>query len=121
MTKIQFLQIIAQAAFPYPVKVEHYYGSCYTVRSLPDDGSGYEKCYLWVDSLKGGRVSIKFKSFGMSYAFLNLKDRLETFISNAPQSTFFTDAATKVDIYLSRISRYGCGGMVLRLQCDKMW
>lgn len=119
MTRIQFLQIVAQAAFPYPVKVEHWYGSCYRVGLVPDDGSRYGGCYLWVDSLKGGRVSIKFKYFGMSYAFLNMKDRLETFVSNAPQGTLFTDAATKVDAYLSRTSSHG--GMVLRLQCDKMW
>lgn len=119
MTKIQFLQIVAQAAFPYPVKVEHRFNSCYWVRPVPDNGGGYGGCYLWVDPLKGGRVSIKFKYFGMSYAFLNMKDRLETFVSNAPQRTFFTDAATKVDAYLSRTSQHG--GMVLRLQCDKMW
>ena len=119
MTKIQFLQIVAQAAFPYPVKVDHWFDSCYKVRPIPDDGSGFGGCYLWVDLLKGGRVSIKFKYFGMSYAFLNMKDRLETFVSKAPQKTLFTDAATEVDAYLSRTSCQG--GMVLRLKCDKMW
>lgn len=115
MKKREFLQIIAQATFPGPVKVKSFYGGCYKVCRIHDDGL---VCYMWVDELGGGRVSIKFKYFPASYAFMTYEDRLRTFINTASQNVFFTDAATEVDTFFSKAWNKG---WVLRLRCDKQW
>ncbi len=73
---------------------------------------------VWVDTLKGGRVSIKVKHFRMKEAAEYVATKLYNNLLNMSGSV--VDAATKADTYKGFCARYSCG-YVARLRCDKHW
>lgn len=71
---------------------------------------------VWVDTLKGGRISVKLKPFidivrAQQYRYILEK--------NLMSMDYPVDAATKVDIYKCR--HYGgfVSGWAVRIKCDK--
>lgn len=119
MKKIEFLTDIAHSMWGKSAKVYsagngQKYIITYTVRM------GQRAVLLWIDTLKGGRVSIKIKGFRIDEAV-----RCAKALWNAvyySDKNYVLDAKAKADIYkssspsMSRISNY-----VARLRMDKVW
>jgi len=73
---------------------------------------------IWVDDLKGGRVSIKVKPFLTRESAQRCAEQLLENLREMPGS--FIDAATKADVYKVEYRGYICG-WAARLRCDKHW
>lgn len=73
---------------------------------------------VWVDDLKGGRVSIKVKPFFTRGSAQRYAEQLLENLREMPGSVI--DAATKADVYEAECRGYKCG-WAARLRCDKHW
>ena len=70
---------------------------------------------VWVDNLKGGRISVKLKPYTTFTGALKVGRELWT---NLLRMKYPVDAATKVDVYKCYCARWG-SGYAARLRCDK--
>lgn len=76
------------------------------------------KNLVWVDNLKGGRISVKIKPWSnCQVAYVNAKKLW----NNLMEMNYPVDAATKVDVYVCRTQGMydGYEGFAIRLRCDK--
>lgn len=116
MTKIEGINSLVKAI----------YGKNFTART-----AGCGQCYwvecqeltkgslIWVDCLKGGRVSIKIKFFKEPDRAKRVAKAMWNWLyyfSDIP-----VDAASKADTYTSYPSRFGGPLYAARLKCDKWW
>lgn len=107
MTKIEFLQNLLGGIVSASDCGQRYIWEHNGTRSI-----------VWVDTLKGGRISIKFKYFFSKEG----ADKAARFLWHRAMQTkgLVIDAATKADVYQGSCSRFPAG-WVARLRCDKVW
>ena len=74
-----------------------------------------DRYLVWVDNLKGGRMSVKLKPYiNYARALRVAKDLWVDFL----KMNYPVDAATKLDVYECRRGMSG-SGYAVRLRCDK--
>lgn len=117
MKKIEFLNRLMQWCYGPEVNVvASENGQQY---DLMRDGEHLRT--IWVDNLRGCRVSIKLKykdtPVGRAMA-QSVSDHMMDFLMS---NNFIVDAATKSDVYENYSSRGGCWYKVARLRCDRFW
>lgn len=71
---------------------------------------------IWVDNLKGGRMSVKLKPY-TSYARA-LRVAKDLWV-DLLKMNYPVDAATKVDVYESHCGRGYGSGWAVRIRCDR--
>lgn len=118
MKKIKFLNDLAKYVWGPQAKVEGTdCGQCYTV-TVTEDGLVR---MMYVDSLKGGRCSIKIKYYADSALGHHTAARISRSMMNyLLQSDLTVDAATKAGAYRGHNSRFGYY-YVANLKCDRFW
>lgn len=113
MTKIEGINSMVQAVFGTGLKVEsNGSGQCYSIAA-----PGYG--LIWVDVLRGGRVSIKIKYFSEWKRALDVSAKMWYWLCN--RSGIVVDAAAKADTYMTYHPRFGGPLFAARLKCDKWW
>lgn len=106
MTKIEFLKKLFQTEDVQSTDC----GQRYIVK-------GY---FVWVDDLKGGRVSIKVKFF--KHEAVAVQTAITMYHNLVYMQGSIVDAATKWDVYHPDTSgRFPAGLWAARLRCDKHW
>ena len=111
MTKIEGIQSMAKSVFGRDAIVES-----------TDCGQRYwikGKGLIYVDTLKGGRVSIKIKYFTTFYTARTVAERMWNWLYCF--SGIVVDAASKADVYETLHPRVGGTVYGARLRCDKWW
>lgn len=116
MKKIDFVKQIMGSVLGKTTTVEsNGCGQCYHVTWF--EGTKQKFFTLWVDNLRGGRISMKVKCLEKERA-----ERLAKAMWNALYyGDFVVDAASKADVYEHYSPRGGCWYYVARLRCDKVW
>lgn len=111
MTKIEGIQSLVRSIFGKDATVESTdCGQRYWVT-----GGGN----IYVDTLKGGRVSIKIKPFTNPDSAVRAAKAMWNWLYYFSGITI--DAATKADVYSTFHPRYGRILYAARLRCDKWW
>lgn len=111
MTKIEGIQSMVKSIFGRDAVVESTdCGQRYWVKGIGT---------IYVDTLKGGRVSIKIKYFTESEEALRVAKAMWNWLYYFSGIT--VDAASKADIYSTFHPRYGRVLYAARLRCDKWW
>lgn len=111
MTKIEGIQSMVESIFGKDATVESTdCGQRYWVKGMGT---------IYVDTLKGGRVSIKIKYFAESEAAYRAVKAMWNWLYYFSGIT--VDAASKADIYSTFHPRYGRVLYAARLRCDKWW
>lgn len=111
MTKIEGIKSMVKTIYGRGYKVES--NGCGQSYYVPGMG------LIWVDCLKGGRVSIKLKYFKAPEQAARAAKAMWNWLYYFSGIT--VDAASKADTYKVFHSRFGGPLYAARLICDKWW
>lgn len=111
MTKIEGIQSMVSSIYGKDSLVES--TDCGQRYSIEDKG------FIYVDTLKGGRVSIKIKYLITSEGAARVAKAMWNWLYYFSGIT--VDASAKADVYSTFHPRFGRVLYVARLRCDKWW